>query len=179
MVTSTTIVDYKTVPIGGAKNGGTRKIAIRKSLTKPASKPTPAVLRPSLVPGTVCILLAGRFRGRRVIFLKQCEKSGLLVVTGPHKINGVPLRRVSQSYVIATSVKVDLTGVNLPDDIFNDGLFIRVKGNEKKLCPELKALQKQIDDAIVPKVKAIKQLTGYLKILFSLKKGQAPHSMNF
>ena len=179
MATSTTIIDYKTVPIGGAKNGGTRKIAIRKSVSKPASKPTPAVLRPSLVPGTVCILLAGRFRGRRVIFLKQLEKCGLLLVTGPHKINGVPLRRVSQSYVIATSIKVDLAGVNLDSSIFCDEMFMRCKGNEKKLCPYLKSAQKQIDDAIVPKIKAIKQLTGYLKTLFSLKKGQAPHSMKF
>lgn len=179
MVTSTTIVDYKTVPIGGAKNGGTRKIAIRKSVSKSASKPTTATLRSSLVPGTVCILLAGRFRGRRVVFLKQLEESGLLLVTGPHKINGVPLRRVSQSYVIATAVKVDLSGIKLDSAKLNDDLFSRCKDNEKTLSPELKALQKQVDDAVLPKIKAVKQLTGYLKTLFSLKKGQAAHSMKF
>jgi large subunit ribosomal protein L6e len=177
MVTSTTIVDYKTVKIGGAKNGGTRKIAIRKPVSKAVSKPTPATLRSSLVPGTVCILLAGRFRGRRVVFLKQLEKSGLLLVTGPHKINGVPLRRVSQSYVIATSVKVDLSGVNL--DNATDDIFARVKENEKTLCPVFKDFQKKVDSAILPKIKAVKQLTGYLKTLFSIKKGQAPHSMKF
>lgn len=177
MASSTTVVEYKTVPIGGSKNGGTRKVAVHKTVSKAVRPAAPTKLRPTLVPGTVLILLAGRFRGKRVVLLKQLE-SGLLLVSGPHKVNGVPLRRISQSYVIATSLKVDLSGVKLSEKL-SDKLFARSKENEKTLTAEMKALQKEVDAAVLPKIKAVKQLTGYLKTSFSLKRGQAPHEMKF
>lgn len=87
-------------------------------------KPTATKLRKGVEPGRVLILLAGRFRGKRVVFLKQLQ-SGLLLVTGPYKYNGVPLRRVNQVYTLTTSTKVDLKGVDASK--IDDKLFKREK----------------------------------------------------
>merc|ERR1711968_144239 len=143
-------------------------------------------LRKNIVPGTVLILLAGRFKGSRVVFLKQLP-SGLLLISGPYQINGVPLRRVPQSYVIATQTTVDISGVKVPDTV-NDAFFKKPKSPKKKddelffekdkestLDESRKQLQKDVDAKIAAKVEATPLLKQYLSAKFSLKKGDKPH----
>ena len=95
--------------------------------------PQTAKLRRNIQSGQVLILLAGRFKGKRVVFLKQL-KSGLLLVTGPHKINGVPLRRVNQVYVIPTSTRVNLDGVS--SDQINDDYFAKTQQKKQSKTEE-------------------------------------------
>merc|ERR1712226_982313 len=121
----------KVKPIGGDKNGQERVVPIQKASRfyptedvktplRHRQTPRPTKLRKSLTPGTVVILLAGRHKGKRVVFVKDLQDSGLILVTGPYKVNGVPLRRVPQSYVIATQTKIDISGcdVDINADIF-------------------------------------------------------------
>jgi large subunit ribosomal protein L6e len=159
-------------------------------LNKRKAKPTK--LRASITPGTVLILLAGRFMGKRVVFLKQLP-SGLLLVTGPFKVNGVPLRRVNQSYVIGTSTKVDVSSVNVEkfdDKIFakeaekkkkkSEGEFFESEKEEKKAYPEgKKEDQKAVDTALIKAIESVPELKAYLGARFSLKAGMKPHELIF
>ena len=51
------------------------------------------------------------------------------VFPGPYQVNGVPLRRVNQAYVIATSMVVDISGVKIP--VADDAYFARVAAPKK------------------------------------------------
>ena len=68
-------------------------------------------------------------KGKRVILLKTLD-SGLLLVTGPFLLNGVPLRRVQPCHVIATKTQLDLSSVQLPEKL-KDKLFKRVHEKRK------------------------------------------------
>ncbi|PIA53443.1 hypothetical protein AQUCO_00900195v1 [Aquilegia coerulea] len=155
-------------------------------------KPKPTKLKASITPGTVLIILAGRFKGKRVVFLKQLS-SGLLLVTGPFKINGVPLRRVNQAYVIGTSSKVDISGVNV--DKFDDkyfakeaqkkkkkaeGEFFEAEKDEKNVLPQdKKDDQKAVDAQLIKSIEGVSDLKTYLAARFSLKSGMKPHELVF
>lgn len=160
---------------------------VSKPLAKRVIRNAPK-LRSSITPGTVLILLAGRFKGKRVVFLKQLE-SGLLLVTGPFKLNGVPTRRVNQTYVIATSAKVDLPEMDLAK--FNDAYFKSAEKKQgkkseeaffdepekKELAAEYIANQKTVDSAVLGAIAG--DMKGYLSTVFTLKDGDRPHLMKF
>jgi large subunit ribosomal protein L6e len=191
---------------------GTRQVPIKRM---PRSLPTETVprrirstkqkafkdharrLRKSITPGTVLIVLAGRHKAKHVIFLKQLA-SGLLLVSGPRVLNGCPLRRLHQKLVIATSTKVDISGIQLPERL-TDAYFKRNKLTDRRskqanedifaqtkqtytVSAERKEDQKAVDTQLLAAIKKHPDGTvvrKYLKTLFELKHGQFPHQMKF
>jgi large subunit ribosomal protein L6e len=195
--------------IGGDKNGGTRMVRTRKFLNNydTEDKPAPGTskkffakhvrrVRPSLSAGTVAIVLAGAHKGKRVVVLKTLS-TGLLLITGPFKVNGCPLRRINQRYLIATSTKVSISSVKLPeklnDDYFRhakaakkqakkEGDIFEAKKEEYKASDERKKDQLDVDKQVLEAIKKHPEgalLKNYLRHNFALSKGQYAHKMTF
>jgi large subunit ribosomal protein L6e len=186
----------KKKPIGGERNGKERLVRIKRfpryyptedrpkkfSVKRKRFGDHPRRFRASLTPGTVVILVAGKHAGKRAVVVKHLS-SGLLLVNGPHKLNGVPLRRVNQIYVIATSTKIDLSSVKL--DNLDDKFFKRVRPTKKnadkdifdakkeksQLSDERRQAQRTTDLAVLNAIKAhadSRLLRQYLKSRFKL-----------
>merc|ERR1712100_951074 len=167
-----------------------------KHFVRKSKAPKPSSGRKCVVPGSVVILLSGRFRGKRVVVLKRLD-SGLLLVTGPYKVNGVPLKRVNAAYVVPTSTKVNVSGVDVSK--VDDAFFGKTKaksakntedqffGNNAELSPKEKArienkrtVQKSVDSKLLELVKKRDPLfAGYLRTRFTLRNNMRFHEMSF
>ena len=143
-----------------------------------------------LTPGQVVIILSGRFRGRRVVFLKKLE-SNLLLVTGPYKYNGVPLKRVNAAYVLPTNTKLKVNedvAKNVDDKFFNrvtikrekeEDFFEDEKKKKERITEDRKKMQNEIDTSVKKAVDEVPMMKEYLRHRFALKNGDKPHLMKF
>ena len=108
-------------------------------------------------------------------------------------MNGVPLKRVNQAYVIATSTSVALPKLDLggfTDEYFAkpkdgakakdaEGKFFEAAKTKTETSDARKADQAKVDAALGPVVEKTEMLKAYLQAKFSLKKGDKPHEMKF
>ena len=111
----------------------------------------------------------------------------VVLFTGPYSTNGVPLRRVNQRYVIATSTKVALKGVDVSK--IDDETFARntkatkkevlaTEKNGTSISAERKAAQTAVDAALTKNI-TDPMMASWLKAKFSLKNADQPHLMKF
>lgn len=163
----------------------------KKHFKRKDKVPKKSHIQHSLTPGQVVILLSGRFRGRRVVYLRRLP-SGLLLVTGPYKVNGVPLKRVNQAYVLPTSTILKI-GDKVGDSINEENFFKKIsierktekdffeepKAKQARITEERKKAQNEVDLVVKKAVDEVKEMKEYLRNRFALKNGDKPHLMKF
>ena len=163
---------------------------LKSHFKRNCKKPKASHISAPLTPGQVVIILSGRFRGRRVIFLKKLE-SNLLLVTGPYKYNGVPLKRVNAAYVLPTNTKLNVNAEvakDVNDDYFKkvdiprekqEDFFEDEKKKKDRITENRKKMQNDVDTAVKKAVDEVPMMKEYLRNRFALKNGDKPHLMKF
>ena len=111
-------------------------------------------------------------------------------MTGPYKVNGVPVKRVNQAYTLTTSTTVKINGVktdSITDETFKKESAAKRSKSQKFFAENApkastsdarKKLQKDIDTPLLKNI-SDKMVRKYLGARFSLTKNDAPHAMKF
>ena len=158
------------------------------------SRPAPFRIRPrsSFARPSVPALVRSRIARPALLSIPRLPSASAR--SGPYKINGVPLRRLNQAYVIATSASVDVSKVDVSkiDDSFfvkkgakksakkdGEAFFAKDSASKTPVDPVRKAETARVDSAIRAVVKATPDMKAYLNAKFTLTRGQKPHAMKF
>lgn len=119
-----------------------------------------------------------------MVFLKQLRR-GLPLATGPLSLNQAPLHRTHQKCVIATSTKVDISGVKIPKylpDAAEEAAHAqtpggRALGQTREAAEQHQGEQRAVRSRTLRRVEVAPELQGSLHSVLALTSGLWPHAL--
>uniref|UniRef100_A0A3P9JQE8 Large ribosomal subunit protein uL6 N-terminal domain-containing protein n=1 Tax=Oryzias latipes TaxID=8090 RepID=A0A3P9JQE8_ORYLA len=130
---------------------------------------------------------------KKNIKIKERPRATVWKTVGGDKNGNTRVVKLRKMFVIAINTKVDITGMKIPKTL-NDAYFKKKKlrgprhqegeifDTEKKkyqLIEQRKEIQKKDNSKLLPLIKKVPQLKGYLRSSFYLMNGVYPHKLVF
>jgi large subunit ribosomal protein L6e len=124
----------------------------------------------------VVVVLEGVFASKRVVFLKSLENH-LALCAGPRSINGVPLFKIDERYLFATS-----TVLSTDVDISVDESSVLITERDVYAMPadaEMSEEEEKIDSALAQAAGKENFLKAYLSASFEISKDVDFYSLRY
>lgn len=144
---------------------------VEKYKSRTAAKPR--VRRHDLVKGMVVVVLEGVFASKRVVYLKKLDNN-LALCTGPKSINGVPLFKIDERYLLATLTVLDI-GTNISVDEKN--VFLSKRDDHSAPMDADVDAEKETDAAVAKAVKNVEFMKAYLSEPFEIDSSKNFYSL--
>ncbi|KAF7703781.1 60S ribosomal protein L6 [Cucumispora dikerogammari] len=121
------------------------------------------VPRTDLEYGNIVVILEGEFVSKRAIFLGSNKFEA--VVIGPRCLNGVPLMKIDEKYLLKTSTVLKLNKMEIKETT-----FISEKDFSERInFQEPSELEVKLEEEILNEIKKIEFMKAYLSTDFDLK----------
>lgn len=129
--------------------------------------------RTDLQYGNVVVILEGQFAAKRAIYLGN--EGFNAIVVGPSNLNGVPLMKIDERFLLKTSTILKIQKVKIEEEI-----FVSEKSFDVEIKPkEASDLEKSIEAEIMKEVQKEKFMKTYLSSEFDFQGIENLEEMNF
>lgn len=145
---------------------------VEKYKARTAQKPR--VARSDLLKGMVVVVLEGVFASRRVVYLKGLE-GNLALCAGPRSVNGIPLFKIDERYLLATSTVLDIS----VDADGKDAVLAERDVYTMPMDVEMTDEEKRVDEEVAKAVKKVEFMKAYLAEPFEIDTTRSFYSLRY
>ncbi|KAF7682530.1 60S ribosomal protein L6 [Astathelohania contejeani] len=136
-------------------------------------KPKPR--RTDLVKGNIVVVLEGEYASMRVVYLGQLDNYMALCI-GPSSVNGIPLFKINERYLLRTSMVLDFKiDVNVKDSEVYES---KRDSLESRMDVEPSETELKIQSAVMDAISQHKAMKKYLSTPFTVDRNFDFYELN-